>query len=478
MSLHKSVTVSILKKFNEDELNKLSSFINFSVGEKNNTLKNAFAFLKSCAPEYDAKTCTKENFSKKGFNKKLNEKLDKEINRLMSELKDEIDKFIIYNYAVSNENIRYQSLLLWFHSNNMVVFEEKILKEMEHSVLQNKAHDFREIYKDYLTYKFNLAQRLDNYSTTFELLEHYIDFINNKFEIERFESITTYENFKNNFPEKSIAAIKKNPSDKFLKLDFKAESKVFEAMSKMTIAPNIELYNFLKQAVFNEKLMLSNEDKSETLTLLKNSLKHLSKDLNLGNERLDLSEMQMKMNEIMYDGNVSFMLLDYDISELISHNRIDEAKTKINRYKNKIIGIKDWGNLNAIYQAFFLQKENKFPEALKIINSCHSENRIQQRDILYMKVKLAYEIKEPRLFDSYVNNIRKYFSTKAGKQFNETSINQYLAVVKYLSKLFHIKEKDFDNLTALRTKAISDNKLYDKKYVLEKIEEKLKEKAI
>ncbi len=477
MNLHKSVTVSILKKFNAQELNELSAFINFSVGEKNDSLKNAFAFLKSCAPDYDSKFCTKENFSKKVFNKKLNYKLDKEINRLMSELKDELEKYMAYQYAIKNNIFYYTGQFAWYHVNGMTEQEAKILDAMEGDILNNKSDDIRELYRHYLEHKLLHVLSLKDHVSSFLLFQHYANFLINKNEITLNTVLIGVENVKQILSGSSEKGLRKKKSIPFYKSDFINEASFYRAQLQFVKQPNVETYLFLKEQLLKDKLSISGDDKDRVLTLLNNNLSVVAPTLNINKEALDLTEMIYEIEKSKRNGNILYSDAYQYIFALIETGKTDSVKKVMKENRTKITGITDKENFFAMVEAMILEKEKKFEESLQIINTCHNELPRQKRDIILMKVRLAYELKQSSLFNSYINNLRKYLSDK--NTVNATVplvINYMLAFASYLSRLFKLQQFEKEKLTLLKQKALNDKRLYRKSYILEKIEEKLRSK--
>lgn len=468
MSLSRSVTVSILKKFSADELTELSAFIHYCAGDRSNAMKRAMAFFKSCAPAYDSKVCSKENFSKKVFGKKLTVKLDKEINRLMSELKEEIEKFIVYKYAISNLQVVNTAKSKWFYMRNHMDLYDKLLKKMETDIFLNKSEDALELYNQYLGLKINRSQHNKDSALSYFILEHQLEFQKNKADIEYSLMQIGFANMKRILNKNSTEELQKRVRNDYLKLDFKKETAFLKALSKFIQLPSIKLYDFLKNQVLDNSLLLDYTDRYNALIILANNISVLTGKRDVEREHLYLDRLRLEMNESANNGRVFFTQIDSYFNSLLTMNMVEEAKSVLNKYAGSIIGIEDEANYQSICKAKLLHKEKQYSEALYIINQCHAENKHQQVHILRLKVVLAYEMGERMLFASYVNNLRKYISSKGKKEFSKPTILQYLAVVKYLTQLFDAKEP----LDELRTKAMMDEDLYIKQFVLEKIEEK------
>jgi hypothetical protein len=475
MSLYKSVTVSILKKFNPQELNDLSAFINFSVGEKNDSLKNAVEFLKSCAPDYDEKICTKENFSKKVFNKKLNDKLDKEINRLMSELKDEIEKYIVFRYAEKDNRISSMSKAQWYLSNNMFDVATKVLKSMEEDIVKTKPRDLLEFYSNYLELNILMAQLKFDRISSQKLFNLYAEFLKNKYSIDYNAVLIGIENanklLQNN---KSDTPNTEALNNVFIK-DFKEEVAFFEHQLNFIKNPTYDLFKKVKKGVFNESLLLSNDDKFRSLMILNNNV-HIVPYDKIDAESLDINGMKMALNKIKNNGRIHCHHFETYVIALIRNNYIKKAEQEIELNKAKINGVKDIENFIRIFQAMILEKKGEYKEALHLANNCYGEYSRLKLDILIIKLQVSYQLNDAILFESSVNNIRKFISIAAKKEFGTIYINHVLSVVSYLSKLFKIKSNDSDKLNVIKQKVISDKFLYRKTYILRKIEEKLKEK--
>ncbi len=472
MSLHKSVTVSILKKFSDEELNELSLFINFSVGEKNNMLKNAFAFLKSCAPEYDAKTCTKENFSKNVFNKKLNEKLDKEINRLMSELKEEVEKYMLYKFASGEQTFTHFSHFTWYHSKDLLEEGQKILLRMEGDLLNRNTPDIRELYRFYLELKISHAMVTDDNSACYFLFQHYHKFLQNKFEIELDIASTGFVNIQSITAKSSEAELKKNTKNDFFKLDFSEEAAFFRAQLQFTKTPTLELYLYLKEKLVEDKLLISDKDKGGTLAILKNKVARVFP--NFEKEALDLMGMKFEISKKLRNGGAVHYILDEYIEALIDCGMLEKARQVLAANKHKLVGLKDKDNFCNIYEAVILEKGGDFENALQIANNCYGENKDQRIYVLVLKVRLAYELKQPNLLESYINNLRKYLSTKGKKEYSDRLINYVLGAVSTLSKISKIPKHETDKLIEIRQKVEANKAIYRKTYLLKKIDEKLK----
>ncbi|HLP51724.1 MAG TPA: hypothetical protein VK154_12635 [Chitinophagales bacterium] len=475
MSLHKSVTNTILKKFSAEELESLSRFLHFSLGEKNEPLKKAYAYLQSAAPSFPPSLCNKEAFSKAVFGKKLNSKYDKEINRIMSEIKAEAEKYIVYRFAIHTPLAAFAARFNWYFNKNMLSGTDKVLKEMEEELLSGKATEIPELYKQYLDYKINRSQHNGDTALTYFMFGHQLNFLKNKDAIINIHTQTGFANVQRILGKNSIEEIKKKVRNDYLKLDFSNELAYHKAVYDFLKAPTLELYDYLKEKITDTTLLLEYMDRYNTSIILSNNIHVVSGTREAEPEKLYLAKVNLDLLR-KNKGIVYFTAIDTYFNTLLSLQMTQEAKATLKKHKGIIIGIEDEDNYLTICQAKILNAEQKYAEALYLINQCHYENKHQQSSILRLKVVLAYEMKEVRLFEAYVNNLRKFFSTKGKKLFSEPTVKQYLAVVKYLARL--LSESKQAALLSIKQEMLADVNLYDKKYLLEKVDEKFKDMAL
>ncbi|MCW5906302.1 MAG: hypothetical protein KIS94_00440 [Chitinophagales bacterium] len=474
MSLHKSTTIALLKKLSTDELNEVERFLHFSLGNKADSLKKAFVFLKSVAPEYTPKNCTKENFSKTVFGKKLTSKLDKEINRLLSELKKELEKYMVYQFASGEQNLTHFSHFMWFHSKGLLEEGQKILLRMEGDLLNRNTQDVRELYLFYLESKILHAMVTDDNSACYFLFQHYYKFLQSKFEIELDIASTGFVNIQSITAKSSEAELKKGIKNDFLKLDFSEEAAFFKAQLQLTKAPTVELYQYLKGKLVEDNLLISDKDKGGTLAILKNKVARVFP--NFEKESLDLMEMKFEVSKKLRNGGAVHYILDEYIEALISCGMLEKAKQVLAENKPHIVGLKDKENFCNIYEAVILEKSGHFEDALQIANNCYGENKEQRIYILVLKVRLAYELKQSNLFKSYLNNLRKYLSTKGKKEYSDRIIRYVLGVVSTLSKIYKTPKHETKKLMEIRQKVEADKSIHRKDYLFKKIDEKLNSK--
>ncbi len=152
---------------------------------------------------------------------------------------------------------------------------------------------------------------------------------------------------------------------------------------------------------------------------------------------------------------------------------LEKARQVLAENKPHIVGLKDKDNFWNIYEAVILEKSGDFENALQIANNCYGENKDQRLLVLVLKVRLAYELKQLNLLESYINNLRKYVSTKGKKEFSDRIINYVLGVAATLSKLSKIRKHETVKLIEIRQKVEADKAIYRKVYLLKKIDEKL-----
>ncbi len=471
MYLHKSVTISILKKFTTEELYTLKSFLAFSTkGTKKNILL-AYDFIAACAPDFDEKKCTKENLSKAVFKKKLSEKIDKEINRLMSELKVEIEKYIVYQFAITNQNTVHHAHYLWYHSKGLLDEAQKIISKAEQDILHKRNLEPRELYLLYIELNLLQAMSLDDNSTCYYLYKEYMDFCHKKFEIDFSLISTGYENIKSITSKQSEAELYSRAKKDLLKLDFKEELKFFNALLAFIKSPESDNYYYLKNKLSDNNLLISDIDKSKALAILKNKVSRVIP--NFENEALDLMKMKFDISKILRNGGAVYYILDEYIEALVDCGKLEAAKAVLAENRQHIIGLKDKNNFCNIYEALILEKEKNYRAALQIANNCYGENKDQRLAVLVMKLRLAYELKENTLLESYINNLRKYLSTNGKNEFNDRLMNYILGAAAVLKKLSKLSEKNKSKLLEIKQKVETDNAIYRKKYLLSKIDEKL-----
>jgi hypothetical protein len=474
MHLSKSNTVAILKKLSADEMNEVERFIHFSLGDKGDSLKKAFAFLKSVAPDYAVKACSKESLCKAVFGKKLTAKFDKEINRLMSELKEEMEKFMVYKSAINEQAFAYHARFFWHYSKGLLGEGQKILSKMEAKLLDTDNPDIRELYRYYLESKILHAMVVDDVPSSYFLFQHYPKFLKNIAEIELNIASTGFENIKSITSKSSEAELKKEAKIGFLKLDFTEEATFFKAQLEFTKKPTLKLYQYLKQKLMEDKLLITNKDKGGTLSILQNNVGRLFSDFE--KERLDLTAMKFEISKKLRNGGAVHYILDEYIEALLICGMPKKAKQVLAENRPHIIGLKDKNNFCNIYEAAILEKEYDFKNALQIANNCFGENKEQRLYLMALKMRLAYELNETSLFDSYINNIRKYLSTKGKKEYSDRIINYMLAVVSILSKLQKASKNEKAKLNELRKKVETNTAINRKTYLLKKIDEKLNAK--
>lgn len=471
MALHKSVTISLLKKLSTDELNEVERFLHLSLGDKADTLKKTFGFLMSVAPEYAPKTCTKENFCKAVFGKKATAKLEKEINRLMSELKKELEKYMVYRFASGQQNLTHFSQFMWFHSKGLVEEGEKILQRIESDLLTRNTPDVRELYLYYLELKIMHAMVADDNAACYFLLQHYCKFLQSKFEMELDIASTGFVNIQHITSKSSEAQMEKNLKVDFLKLGFSEEAAFFKAQLQFTKTPTLELYQYLKEKLVEDKLLISDKDKGATLAILKNKVARVFPHFE--RESLDLMGMKFETSKKLRNGGAVHYILDEYVEALIDCGMLEKAKQVLDENRPHIVGLKDKDNFCNIYEAIILEKSKRFEDALQIANNCYGETKDQRLVILVLKVRLAYELKQSNLLESYINNLRKYLSTTGKKEFSDRIINYVLGVVSTLSKLYKTPKHQTGKLMEIRQKVEADKVIYRKAYLLKKIDEKL-----
>jgi hypothetical protein len=474
MSLHKSVIVTILKKFNEEELKELLLFIHFSTGSKSSSMKTAMSFLQSCAPAYDEFLCSKENFSKWVFRKNLTKDLDKEINRLVSELKDEIEKFIVCKYALKSRAQSHLALAEWYKANNLVQQLEKVFANMEIDIQEKQEVNPRELYWHYLNQKIDHHVNLKDSAQSFLLLSKLSEHLKKHLSIEASIADIGVANVNRILNERASEFIATNKiKNDFLDFAFDNETKFYEKQLRFVRQPDFALYSYLKNEIFNDKLLISDIDKTRCLIILGNNIKRIPEIKKPDEEHIALSELRLQIEERQSFGGINSGSFNDYILSLIDCNMFDKAKTFLRQNRKPIAGVSDMKNLISYYEALIKYREKQPEDALEILNCCYAAIDLHKIELPLLRVKIAYDLNEPALFSAYVNTLRKYISSKGSKQFNQIIVLQILAVTKYLSKLFKIKAKEKIKLALLKDKALVDGELVAKKFVLEKIEEKL-----
>jgi hypothetical protein len=468
MHLHNSVTVAVLKKFEKQELKKLYAFVNFNTEEKNGLLKKTLRFLISCAPGFHPTQCSKESLSNAVFKKKLTPALDKEINRLMSELKDEIEEFIIYKTAETDTVYSSYALASWYNSKNLFPQLQRVFKNMEQVILGADRIFSRDAYRIYLSAKINYHVSIGDRPQNYLLFKHMAEFMRNDTEIEAATALIGAENVSRVLPQNLQV------DKKYLHLDFKEEARFFSTQLKFVQNPDYESYCYLKESIIKGNLLIGGHDLFRSVVILYNHVKYISHQVNLIEEYRILSKLELEIEKKLNSGSIGFGTFYHYLISLLDFKKYEEARTFIRTHKNLVMGIKDIENFAGFYEAFILYEENKLSDALALLNNTYAEVDLHKIEQHMLKIKIAYGLREPQLFSSYINNLRKFISSKGNKQYGDVYISNTLSIVRYLSKLFHIAGTEKRKLQSLKEKAEADKELYSKRIVIDKIDEKLR----
>ncbi|MBP6731725.1 MAG: hypothetical protein KA149_06690 [Chitinophagales bacterium] len=474
MLLSNSRTVKILKALSSAELDHLESFIQFSTANKSKALNNVFIYLKNAAPTFAEEVCNKKGICKHLFKKTLSTKLDKEINRLVSELKEHVEKWIVYKFTETQKTQQHIGTTLWYLSKNLLDDAQRKIKEIEDDIFSGVSEDTRELYLKYMELKITFNSRMKMPAQNFLLFNHYTNYLKQKWEIEHYMALTGEANSNRLLNDSAIEFVKKNKIEPdFIMPDIKKQVTYFKRQHELVSKPNVKLFHLQMDDIKGNNLLLSQYDKQRGLTILSNCVKQIFKGESYF-EQLEMIRRLLLDNELKtMNGRINTLTFESLFKLLLYNNKTEEARALLLKFNNKITGIKDFDNYHNIYMAMILYAQKKYADALQLISNCYAENTTDQTDILVLKVKAAYSLKNKFLYKSHLSNLRKFISVK-GKHDSSTKFTaNLLALLKHLTKLFNLKQRTRKNLEQIKANVLSNSNIYNPEFMTHFIDEEL-----
>jgi hypothetical protein len=208
-----------------------------------------------------------------------------------------------------------------------------------------------------------------------------------------------------------------------------------------------------------------------------NSLNDIFSGTEYYEESIDITRTLIDIQRELYNNFlIAVTCRDY-ILQLCEMNRTAEARAFLKGTGEKILGLADVGNFISICTAIILFAEKKHHEALELISRCSAEMHLSAIDIRFLKVKLAFRLRNTQLFEAGVNNLRKNMSTEGKKHIRERIRNNVLSQLRYAVQLFKIPASGKKQLLQLRSELLRDDSCYHKLWLLGEINEKLEAAA-
>ncbi|MEO8209483.1 MAG: hypothetical protein ABI840_02895 [bacterium] len=479
----KSSVISILKTFSDEEVNSFTDFLNSPFHNKNENVIKLFVILKEYHPGYDDESLSKEKLFKRIFgNLKFKEY---HIRNLFSDLNILAEKFLQFIHI--NANYTYEKLLIEeFNKRDIKEAMDKKIRLLEKKVNSEKSRDHQYytnkvfVYeaKSFLTVDKTLTDNFRNeqlLSTIkffmISIMEFYFYFIVEEQRV-KIKHDFNFLKLMLNYIKEHLDEFKESP---LLIIFYYLLSSFFEIN-------NDEKYFLKAKTLFGKYfLILTKIDQKNIYSVLQTyCINKIDKGIHSYNKELlgILLEM-LKFNVISHKdtGNININLFRNILILCVTIKEINILKKFIGDYI-KLVDPESRSSLSAYSYAHldFLQKN--YEKALELCNKINfndllvttNENLYFKNDIKKLMLVCLFELNSfenaMSLIDAY-----KHFLNNS-RLMKEASKEKTMNFINLVNELLKLKI-NFDEfkLKKLKNKILQSNKIANKDWILEKIDE-------
>ncbi|MBS1519017.1 MAG: hypothetical protein JSS91_13095 [Bacteroidetes bacterium] len=164
------------------------------------------------------------------------------------------------------------------------------------------------------------------------------------------------------------------------------------------------------------------------------------------------------------------------IIRCISLRKLNNVKKFIREY-NEYFSQEYKKHLNYYCRSLISFEEKKFERSLSFISKFELDNAVFKKDLRILKIKIFYELNYPDSLFSESDSFRHFISSNI--TIEPAIKNKTKNFIKYAAALSKLKDIHSKNdLLILKNKIENDNKVSEKKWLLDKIKEQLRIKNL
>lgn len=474
--MHETKTVQVIKTLTKGELDGLKHFLNNPYFNKNGKIKILFEFIYSFSPGFKGTNFTKVKATKKVF---PNEEFDqKQINHILNLLNAKIDKFVSF-LELNQDTVESELKVLEYHQRRDTKFFENQLKRIEKLLKNVKGRELLEINQ---RIEYLLAT---HYSTTQPYKERNLNVLLNALdsasmftklyvicEMLNHSLITNYSyDFKIEKLLNYVDSMQEVPMSLNL---LKTAS---QTLYNVSLNQSIDLgdYFAFKNQLFLEKDVLNIEELSNLLTYLRTVFNRTNfADEQYYQEHFSLYQFGLESEIYLARGSLSTQIIKNLITVSVRADQVDWLESFLTNYKKHFP--KDQAKELEAYCLACVQFERKeYKNVLKSLEGWEFNDIFLNLGKRILTIKTFYELENIELFEARINNLNRILSYyKKNKKLSDNYSEVYLSFRSMVLSTYKLIRRETEKINRLEQKiqSIPHNKLPEKKWLLQKLNEK------
>lgn len=471
--MQKSKLIELLKHFNTKELNRFSEYLASPFFNKDEQLLVFLNYLKKFAPDFESKHLEKEKLIEKGIQGlKIDEK---KLGYMMSDIVKHIEGFIRYQNYFAEEIEGYCHLLSTFNKWETDKFFDQTLREAKDTLYKYPYRNADFFYKEYLLEteinSYFDRQKKRAYDESLQKAADHLDlfYLATKLKYSC-ELINRQKLIQTDYTLRLLKEISLHLQDH--SYDDYPSITIYYQILMTFLENNDEIYFKKLTTLLDEHSFKFPADEARDMYAYAQN--YCIRKINAGetdysNELFSLYKTCIERELLLVDGFLSPWAFKNIVWVALRVGDVEWTDQFIKTFSKKI-NPKFRDNAYNYNYACLLFFQNKFGEALRLLN------QVEFTDIFYglssrtMQIKIYYELNEWIPMQSAIEAFKVFL--RRNKTLSENFKTTYNNFLKFTDKLSRIQKRENNKLNELHTKIEETKIVADINWLLQKIEEK------